>query len=147
MTPGEELRQAIREAVGTGDALIYAVVKSVEDQQTCTVTIGDTDFDEVLINSVKGNGGFISLPTVGSKVLVMKVESTDQLVIVKKSDIDKVIISNETQDFRKIMDEFIDELISSVITTPAGAGAIAPKTIAKLKLIKEKIGGLFDVAK
>lgn len=83
----------IRDAAKT---VIPGTVSAVDEKtRTCTVKIGNVDYDDVrlygIVNETKK--GFCFIPKIGSHVLAARIESSNELFIALFSEIDKVILS------------------------------------------------------
>jgi hypothetical protein len=55
----------------------------------------------------------------------------------------KYTLKNISTSLKDILNGFVTELKTAIITTPSGPGSIGPTTQAKLDLIDQKINQLF----
>lgn len=57
---------------------------------------------------------------------------------------DKIELSNDSENLKDSLIDFLDALINSVIQTPSGPGNFAPDTITKLNNVKTAINNLLE---
>jgi len=169
MDRSREIRELLRDITnGGGLPLVIGEVVSVESE-TCTVKVaGRVTVGDVRLNaSADGNEGNILVkPVVGSMVLMSDLSGGDlrELVVTAWSEIDTVTVkfkgdvSFKSKDELELamkgdkfsvtkkgtalkaeLDNLLDALATAVIATPAGTGAFAADTIAKINNVKTKI--------
>lgn len=83
----------IRDAAKT---VMPGTVSAVDEKtRTCTVKIGNVDYEEVRLYGLVKEGlkGFCFIPKVGSHVLAARIESSNELFIALFTEIDKVVLS------------------------------------------------------
>ena len=142
------LSEKIKKAIP--QVLQWATVTSVDWQEkTCEAT--DLDTKLPFLNIALGIGGMYIKPKVGSLILVGMVENNEsqpfllnaQEVEAYELKADKFTLHNETIDFKSLLNELLNELRTSIIQTPAGAGNFAPQNVAKFEEINNKINQLW----
>ena len=142
------LSEKIKKAIP--QVLQWATVTSVDWQEkTCEAT--DLDTKLPFLNIALGIGGMYIKPKVGSLILVGMVENNEsqpfllnaQEVEAYELKADKFTLHNETIDFKTLLNELLNELRTSIIQTPAGAGNFAPNNVAKFEEINNKINQLW----
>ena len=122
------------------------------DGDTCVVEDdGYTYYDVRLLATIDSNQQKVLIsPAVGSWVMVSRIRNSEALYVSQVSQVQDVtmnitgnyIFKNNETSLKSILNELIKELKAAIITTPAGAGSIAPSTVAKLTLIDQNINKL-----
>lgn len=92
-----DIRRALAERLNqAANTILYGTVQSVNQaERTCTVTIDETVYEDVLLHAVADSGkkGFCFIPAVGSTVLVSRIGGSDELCLQLFSEVDKVLLS------------------------------------------------------
>ena len=158
-TPAE-IKKALIELIGADPNLpITAKVVSVQND-TCTVQLvtGLKLSDVRLKATVSGDvDSLLITPKVGSNVMVLsQTGKLSGLVVIKVDAVEKinykkgnfefevdgttgkVLLKKGSLNLGNLVTDFITELKTAIITTPAGPGAIAPSTISKLTALDTK---------
>lgn len=147
MDNGSEIRQRIRDIAGAGNQPRVITVDVVSVQGcTCTVKYNGTDRTGVKLCAVDDDNTARMLvkPTEGSSIAVLDaVGDLSELYAIQVSDTDAVRITAGGEDMADLMAKLIDALAQAVITTPAGAGAMAPDVVTNLNQLKLKFKTLF----
>jgi len=89
----KKLDGRLREASGSS---LYGIVQSVdENKRTCTVQIGEIDYEDVLLYSVENSDlkGFVLIPVVNSTVLVSRIAGSDRFFVDLFSEIDRILFT------------------------------------------------------
>lgn len=92
-----DIRRALSERLSqTANTILYGAVRSVnEAERTCTVTVDETDYEDVLLHAVADSEkkGFCFIPAAGSTVLVSRIGGSNELLVSMFSEVDKVLLS------------------------------------------------------
>lgn len=92
-----DIRRALAERLSqAANTILYGTVKSVnEAERTCTVTVDETDYEDVLLHAVADSGkkGFCFIPAEGSTVLVSRIGGSNELLVSMFSEVDKAQLS------------------------------------------------------
>jgi hypothetical protein len=166
MDTASEIKQALIKALGiTPNLAITATVLSVEND-TCTVKL----LSELVLSDVRlkatisdDTDSFLIVPKVNSEVILMsqtgtlsslmviKVDAVEK-ILYKKGDFEfvvdgttgKVSLKNETVNFGGLVSQFITEIKTMIILTPAGPGKVAPSSIIKLEALDTKFKSILN---
>jgi hypothetical protein len=160
------IKKALIELIGANPNLpITATIVSIEND-TCTIkllsglelsdvrlkaTIAD-DADNFLITPKKGSEVMVMSQTGAlSGLVVIKVDAVEKINYKKGTfefEIDgttgKVLLKKGSLNFGNLVTDFITEMKTAIITTPAGPGAMAPSTITKLTALDLKFKQLLN---
>lgn len=82
---------------------------------------------------------FGNIVTTTKNGIKIKTKNGEQFILDKSG----LTIKTAQEDLKKILSDTLKELISAIITTPSGAGALAPTTVAKLEAISLRLNTLF----
>lgn len=136
---------------------ITGTVKSI-DGDTCTVD----DYEDVRLNAIIDtlDSQFTIYPKIGSKVTIARIDNTNNMFIVRASEIMKVTIKIGTQLFemnngkftvktgsislKSILNNGFDQLEKAVITTPSGPGKFSPADKLVFADLKNKTNQLLS---
>ena len=136
---------------------ITGTVKSV-DGDTCTVD----DYEDVRLNAIIDtlDSQFTIYPKIGSKVTIGRIDNTNNMFIVKYSEIMKVTIKIGNQLFemnngkftvktgrislKSILNDAFDQLEKAIITTPSGPGKFSPADKLVFAALKNKTNQLLN---
>jgi len=158
MSLEELFKQAVRHSKFQTEKLNFWLgeVASV-CENTCTVE----PYKNVRLNSVIDNlENYITIyPKIGSKVIVGRLENSDETFLVKTSEIEKISIKignqifemqnskfsmkNQSADLKHILNEALTKLKNATIITPQGNGQLSPNDKQSLEQIKNKVNTLF----
>lgn len=100
-----------------------ATVKSVQvENATCTLTDDNgQDFFNVRLRPITGaNKGFLSIPSVGSKVLIIKVEDSDSWMVIACEKVDKIQVIIGRENIKELINDFISAILHMKFTTNYG---------------------------
>ena len=163
MSIDRALAEGLR-AIGKRKTPTLAVeVLSVDKKQgTCVVKDEELEYTVRLASVINENAErFYLFPKVSSSVLIASIgEDENRYYVVAYSEIESVSLRIEdTQltidkagvhlqrgevDFKSLLNEFLNELKTAVIQTPAGPGNFAPNNVAKFEEINNKINQLLQ---
>ncbi len=172
MDRAREIRSVIKDIAGGGGAVFVMGEAVSVESDTCTVKIADrlTVGDVRLNASADGNkSNILAKPVVGSMVMMADLSGGElrDLVVIAFSEIDtltvrfsgdvvvegkddieaditdgKVCIKKGAVSFKAELDNLLDALSGAVIATPAGTGAFAADTVAKITQVKTKMNDI-----
>jgi len=101
----EELRKALRDFFGDISATMIATVKSVDKNKcTCTIENDSAEYFNVRLRPTTGsNNGIVMYPKIGTTVLTVKIESTEELAVLCATEyesiemlVDSTVLNNGT---------------------------------------------------
>jgi hypothetical protein len=117
----EDLRKLLRDFVGTNNSTMLAKVTDINKQKcTCTVEDDGALFFDVRLRSITGsNAGIIMYPKIGSNILVVKIEDTENWAMLSASEYESIEIE-----------------INSLIINGGGNGGLANTPELKMQLDK-----------
>jgi len=90
----DELRQILRKFIGDEKPTMLATVKSV-DKEKCTCSIEDDgiEYFNVRLRAITGkNTGIVMYPKIGTDVLVVKIESTEEWAVIYATEYESIEI-------------------------------------------------------
>lgn len=100
-----------------------AKVKSVNEDE-CTCVLEDEDgqpFYDVRLRPITGgNRGFVQIPKIGSMVMAVRVEDSEEWTVIACDEIDKVQVLINNDSVANIMKDFITAIRKMKFTTNHG---------------------------
>lgn len=163
MSSVEEALKGLKNRLGVGVFEIFdGIVESVnEDEKTVNVQLGN-DGDSLVIPDIRlrsvvdgGKDGFVCIPTKGSSIVFCKIEGESDYVLIKTSELSKLIIEIEstrlivTKDgyeisragisLLEVLSDLKELLLNFKVNTPAGPSAgILPDSVGQLDALEIK---------
>ncbi|MGV1019296.1 hypothetical protein ACTS9V_06590 [Empedobacter falsenii] len=126
-------------------------------ETTCTTSDG---VDDIRLNAIDAdlNSSVTIYPKIGSKIIYGRLNDTDDLVVLKYSEIDRIVIKmdqqvfemkdgkfrvlNEDSNLKTILNDLFSTLENSIIQTPSGAGKFIEINKQKFKSLNQQIDKL-----
>jgi hypothetical protein len=161
-----EIKKALQEVLGANPNLpITATVLSIEND-TCTVkllggfvvsdvrlkaTISDDEDSFLIVPKINTEVILLSQTGELSGLMVIKVDAVEKIHY-KKNDFEfvvdgttkKVTLKKEEANFGLLIAQFITEIKTMIIFTPAGPGKVAESSIVKLEALNTKFKTLLN---
>lgn len=141
MTKDEQIREALKAFSGKGGAItLLAEVKTVDEAQAIiSVNIGnDLILEDIRLRSiVDGDNGVYIIPQIGSQVMLLRFDNSDEFMAVGFSKFDKVIIKGETISLEVNQD--------NIIFNANALGSFLPdinKLITKINNLEQSVNDL-----
>lgn len=136
MNEEEQLLAALKQLGHNPSGVFPAKVKEVSDEVIDVIAFDGTEYLDVQLKAtINGNGGMIIKPTVGSIVLVERIDNSNRLFVTMFSEIEEivfnqgengmVIIDKLTKKLNELVKAFNSHVHSGVITAVSG-GSGAP---------------------
>lgn len=89
-----EVREMLRQFIGKEESSLLAEVTEVdEDQCTCNVNHDGADVYDVRLSPIIQAKSFIQIPKIGSHVLCVKIEGSEEWAMIGCSEIQKILIN------------------------------------------------------
>jgi hypothetical protein len=90
-----EVRQLLAEFMGVNKPTILGTVKSVDkDECTCVIEDDGTEVPSVRLRPITGsNNGIVRFPKVGAHVLAVKVETSEDWMMVEATEYESMLIN------------------------------------------------------
>lgn len=91
----QEIRQLLSKFIGENNPTVLGIVKSVDkDECTCVVDDDGTDIPGVRLRPVTGtNTGIVGYPKQGAYVLCVKVEATEEWMMIEATQYESILIN------------------------------------------------------
>lgn len=151
--------QAVKEANKKGVRRFPLMIETVVDvaETTCTTSDG---IDDIRLNSIDAdlNSKITIYPKIGSKIIYGRLNNSDDLFVLKYSEIDRIVIKmneqyfemkdgkfrilNQDADLKLIFNDLFTTLENSIIQTPSGAGKFNDLNKQKFKSLNQQIDKL-----
>lgn len=127
------------------------------DENTCETSDG---IDDIKLNAIDDKLGskLTVYPKIGSQIIYGRLNDTDDLFVIKYSEIDRVVIKIEEQEFemkegkfrilnkeanlKNILNDLFQTLENAIIQTPSGAGKFIEVNTQVFKDLKQKTNQL-----
>lgn len=138
-------------------SLLTGTVKAIEGD-TCTVD----DYEDVRLNAVINTleSQFTVYPKIGSIVVLGRLKDSDNMFVVRTTEVDKVTIKingllfemtdgkfkikNNGANLKAILNTAFDRLNNAIITTPSGPGQFSPADKLVFQDLKTKTNQLLS---
>ncbi|WP_312310948.1 hypothetical protein [Empedobacter brevis] len=126
-------------------------------ETTCTTSDG---IDDIRLNAIDDNlnSNITVYPKIGSKIIYGRLNDSDDLFVLKYSEIERIIIKMENQIFemkdgkfrilndesnlKTVLNDLFSTLENAIIQTPSGAGKFIEIDKNKFKSLNQKIDKL-----
>ena len=126
-------------------------------ETTCTTSDG---VDDIRLNAIDTDldSKITIYPKIGSKIIYGRLNNSDDLFVLKYSEIDRIVIKmdkqifemkdgkfrvlNEDSNLKTILNDLFSTLENSIIQTPSGAGKFIEINKQKFKSLNEQIDKL-----
>lgn len=142
MLTEQEIRKMLTDFIGVQQSSMLARVISIDsDLNTCVVDDDGVEvYDVRLLPIVGENYGIIKIPAVGSYVLCIKIENTDEWKVESASKYDKLLITIGEQKI---------EITESITINNGDNGGlvISDAIVKKLNAIEDKVNDLISKLK
>lgn len=136
MNEEEQLLAALEQLGRNPSGVFPAKVKKVSDEVIDVISFDGTEYLDVHLKAtVNGNGGMIIKPTVGSMVLVERIDNSNRLFVAMFSEIEEIVF-NQGENGMVIIDKLTDKLnelvkafnshVHSGVITAVSGGSGAP---------------------
>lgn len=127
----------------------YATIKSIDaDKRTCVITDdNEQDYDDVLLYAVENPDlkGLVAIPKVGSRVLVSRIGSSNELYVAMFSEVYKVLLSigdKATAEITEKVLRYTNDQVTLEITNNK-----VTLTADNIEFNGGKLGGLIKIEK
>lgn len=151
--------QAVKEANKKGVRRFPLMIETVVDvsETTCTTSDG---IDDIRLNSIDAdlNSKITIYPKIGSQIIYGRLNNSDDLFVLKYSEIDRIVIKineqyfemkdgkfrilNQDADLKIIFNDLLTTLETAIIQTPSGAGKFIDLNKQKFKSLNQQIDKL-----
>ncbi|MCC8146455.1 MAG: hypothetical protein LIO93_08480 [Bacteroidales bacterium] len=144
-----ELRQLLSSFVkdhGNGIATLAGTVKDVNIKKcTCTISDDGADYFNVRLKPVTGtNKGLLKVPKKGSHALAVKIEESEQWMLIACSEIDKIEMIVNEEDIYSIVTELIDQIKELKLLTDTGTTmGMDPISLLGFEKLGQRIDKIF----
>ncbi len=159
MEIAELFETAVKSANKKGVRRFPLMLETVTEvtETTCTTSDG---VDDIRLNAIDAdlNSSVTIYPKIGSKIIYGRLNDTDDLVVLKYSEIDRIVIKmdqqvfemkdgkfrvlNEDSNLKTILNDLFSTLEKSIIQTPSGAGKFIEINKQKFKSLNQQIDKL-----
>lgn len=159
----EELAKEFKRLTQGEPTIVLGVVKSVDvDKNTIEAEIDGLLYTDIRLNAtaVSSDQKVILIPEVKSTVILARLEHSNEdfkflgtdkvkqaLIQIEntKIEIDKqgVKIERNGQDFKVVMDSFMDSIINMVVPSAVGPATLSPVNQAQIQQQKASLGQIF----
>ena len=159
MELGEIFEAAVKKANKQGVKRFPLMTETVTEvsETTCTTSDG---VDDIRLNAIDTDldSKITIYPKIGSKIIYGRLNDSDDLFVLKYSEIDRIVIKmdkqifemkdgkfrvlNEDSNLKTILNDLFSTLENSIIQTPSGAGKFIEINKQKFKSLNEQIDKL-----
>jgi hypothetical protein len=164
MSAQEEIRERLKRLAGDfgpAASMLGEVVSVDEAEGVCVINDGDIDVYDVRLRPViTANQGVTLFPAVGSFVLAIRIEQSDEWLLIAAEKIDKcrvvvgnieaeldgekVLLKKGSDDAKKLLNDFIDAVKNLKLMTNTGVTiSLTAASLTTLTEIDERINELF----
>ena len=156
----EELfEKAVKGANKKGVRRFPIMMQTVTEVSETTCTTAD-GIDDIRLNAIDAelDSKIAIYPKIGSKIIYGRLNDSDDLFVLKYSEIDRIVIKidnqhfemkdgkfrvlNEDSNLKTILNDLFSTLENSIIQTPSGAGKFIEINKQKFKSLNEQIDKL-----
>lgn len=156
----EELfEKAVKGANKKGVRRFPIMMQTVTEVSETTCTTAD-GIDDIRLNAIDTDldSKITIYPKIGSKIIYGRLNNSDDLFVLKYSEIDRIVIKmdkqifemkdgkfrvlNEDSNLKTILNDLFSTLENSIIQTPSGAGKFIEINKQKFKSLNEQIDKL-----
>jgi len=151
--------QAVKKAYKKGVKRFPLMTETVTEvtETSCTTSDG---VDDIRLNSIDTDldSKITIYPKIGSKIIYGRLNDSDDLVVLKYSEIDRIVIKmnqqvfemkdgkfrvlNKDSNLKTILNDLFSTLENSIIQTPSGAGKFIEINKQKFKSLNQQIDKL-----
>lgn len=159
MEIAELFETAVKKANKKGIRRFPLMLETVTEvtETTCTTSDG---VDDIRLNAIDAdlNSNITVYPKVGSKIIYGRLNDTDDLFVLKYSEIDRIVIKmdqqifemkdgkfkvlNENTNLKTVFNDLFSTLENAIIQTPSGAGKFIEINKQKFKSLNQQIDKL-----
>lgn len=159
MEIAELFETAVKKANKKGVRRFPLMLETVTEvsETTCTTSDG---VDDIRLNAIDAdlNSNITIYPKVGSKIIYGRLNDTDDLFVLKYSEIDRIVIKmdqqvfemkdgkfrvlNENTNLKTVFNDLFSTLENAIIQTPSGAGKFIEINKQKFKSLNQQIDKL-----
>ena len=90
-----EIRAAMRQLCATTNTIMGEVTEVDADARTCTITDDGIEMFGIRLQTITPfDSGLVLYPAIGSVVLAVRIEESDEWVVISSSKIDRVLLQS-----------------------------------------------------
>ncbi len=117
-----EVRAMLAEFIGDKTHSVLAKVKSVDEGKLlCVLDDDGTELYDVRLCPIAGaTDGVVLIPEVGSFAMAMKIEGTEEYMVVSCTKVAKALVKVGNQTLKGLIDELFDSIKAIQLNTPQG---------------------------
>lgn len=157
MDKKEQIREGIRNLTRPIATILGKVVSVDEDELTCVVLDDETEINDVRLRPViNGNESMTLFPKVDGWVLIVRIDTEEDFMVIGADEIDKIRIKVGTSEFeiqdgflikrddetlKKIFDDLFTAIEQLTVNTNVGPSSV-PINAADFAAIKTRVDNL-----
>lgn len=117
-----EVRAMLAEFIGNKTHSVLAKVKTVDEGKLlCVLDDDGTELYDVRLCPVTGAAdGVVLIPQVGAYALAVKIEGTDEYMVVSCTKVAKALVKVGNQNLKDLIDELFTSIKAIALNTPNG---------------------------